>query len=247
MHNSNKFALLKEYTDRIGCIYGTEDFAVYLYSIVKMQKPINVIELGTGLGTTMLWLALALQENNQGKLYTVDDGSAWQDLQQAQKLMGSYYRENYDDYVDNLLQTFDLTNVEFYNEHISELNIDNIDLIFSDFAHSVFDITKLLATYLPRMRTDSQTKIMFDSASTYFNSYQALNNIVELLNQNKIPKTLLELTTTESRNKLIELVNSSTFTLEHVIENKNRSQNSTACLTIAPADIFPYPRSNIRF
>jgi predicted O-methyltransferase YrrM len=75
-----KFVKLKHFTDKVGPIYGTEDFAIYLYSITKMFKPNVVVELGTGFGTTTLWSALALQENQKGKIYTVDDGSEWLEL-----------------------------------------------------------------------------------------------------------------------------------------------------------------------
>ena len=34
---------------------------------------------------------------------------------------------------------------------------------------------------------------------------------------------------------------------EHIVENKDRSQNSTACITIQPYDLFPYPKVNVRY
>jgi predicted O-methyltransferase YrrM len=71
------FQQLKEYTDKIGTVYGTEDFAIYMYSIVKMRRPAKIVELGTGVGTTTLWMAQALKENGFGKLHTIDNGSMW--------------------------------------------------------------------------------------------------------------------------------------------------------------------------
>ena len=69
MNHYENFLNLKQFTDRIGPIYGTEDLGIYLYSIVKMLKPKNVIELGTGLGTTMLWISQALVENDEARIY----------------------------------------------------------------------------------------------------------------------------------------------------------------------------------
>ena len=66
MDNYERLLKIKKFTDRVGPVYGTEDFGIYLYSVIKMIKPQNVVELGTGLGATMLWSAQALLENNTG-------------------------------------------------------------------------------------------------------------------------------------------------------------------------------------
>ena len=56
-------------------VYGKEKFCYLVYSLVKMQQPETILELGTGLGTTALMIAQALKENNKGKIYTVGNGS----------------------------------------------------------------------------------------------------------------------------------------------------------------------------
>lgn len=232
----NKFVKAKQFTDQYGEIYGTEDFAIYLYSVIKMLKPQTVVELGTGLGTTMLWAGLALEENQQGKLITVDDGSEWPRINSVVNL-----NHNYSDHINSLIKQFGLQCVDFRNEQIQTLDIeDAIDILFCDYAHSVYDVCRLLAEYLPLM--NSYSKIYIDSASTHYNSYNALEQIIELFNQGCIPKTVKELASTD----LESIIKNHRFDLEHIIENKNRNQNSTACITISPIDIFPYPRVNIR-
>lgn len=231
-----KFVDIKKYTDHNGAVYGTEDFAIYLYSIIKMQKPKHIVELGTGLGITMLWSALALEENGHGKIVTIDDGSEWERISSALEI-----KEHYSQYINDLITQFDFKNISFLNHPIEVFdNSDPIDILFCDYAHSSFDICKLLSQYLPKM--NEYSKIYIDSASTHYNSYNTLNSIIDILNQGHIPKTLQDL----SKVNLKKYVEDKKFSIEHIIENKDRNQNSTACVTISPIDIFPYPRVNIR-
>lgn len=236
----DKLVSIKRYTDLIGSVYGTEDFSIYLYSIVKMLKPKTVVELGTGLGSTALWTALALEENSYGSIITVDDGSEWGRIgTHVRSLVGARYHSDYYTYINNLITSFDLKNIHLLNEKISVINIDEpIDILFTDFAHSVFDIVQLLALYLPKM--NSYSKIYIDSASTNYASYCALERIIGLLNQGKIPASIQEVAVEKIN------INNSKFSLEHIIENKDRSQNSTACITLMPEDVFCYPRIGIR-
>ena len=243
----DRFAKLKEFTDNVGSIYGTEDLAVYLYSIVKMSKPKHVLELGTGFGTTSLWMALALQENGCGILHTVDDGSEWDSLKQAKNAFGEYYNDIYYNYICNLIKTLDLKDeVRFHYSKVEELNYcDEYDIIFSDFSHGPFFITKLIADCLHKMSDDSY--IFIDSASTYYPSFQTLNSIIDGLNAGRIPRTLQELIHPNDLSAFKEKVSNSRFELTHLIEKKDRDQNSTAQIRIVPYDTLPQPRVNIRF
>lgn len=239
-----RLAELKRYTDRIGSIYGTEDLSVYLYSVIKMMKPKTVVELGTGLGSTMLWSALALEENNEGVLYTIDDGSEWERISVARELIGERFCKKYSEFIQKLIIDFQIyERVQFINEKISIVPVNNIDLLFSDFAHGVFDVTKLIADYLPRM--NDYSKIYIDSASTHYGSYNTIERIVEILNNGKIPRSFEEVSVFDY-DELLKKVQSSSFSIEHIIENKDRNQNSTCCITVSPIDIFPYPRKNLR-
>ena len=117
---------LKQFTDCVGPIYGTEDFGIYFYSVIKMMKPKSILELGTGLGTTMLWAAQALDENNRGKIHTIDDGSEWDHLKKARDQMGKYFREDYLFYIENLIDSFNVRKfVEFHPVQIEEIQSDN--------------------------------------------------------------------------------------------------------------------------
>ena len=240
----NRLIEAKKYTDRIGSIYGTEDLSVYLYSVIKMMKPRTVVELGTGLGSTMLWSALALEENDEGMLYTVDDGSEWKRISTAKEMIGDRFRVDYDRFVKDLILEFQVyKRVKFINEKISIVDVNDIDILFSDFAHGVFDVTKLLADYLPKMNEHS--RIYIDSASTHYGSYNTIERIVQILNSGKIPRSFEEVSNLDY-DSFIRKVHRSSFSIEHIIENKDRNQNSTCCITISPIDIFPYPRKNLR-
>jgi hypothetical protein len=89
--------------------------------------------------------------------------------------------------------------------------------------------------------------IFIDSASTYFPSYSILESTVEMLNTGRIPQTLGELVSIVDRDIFEQKIRKSKFELTHIIENKNRRQNSTVQLKIQPLDIMPQPRIGIRF
>ena len=249
-----KFVELKRYTDRVGSVYGTEDFSVYLYSMIKMMRPKTVVELGTGLGSAMLWSGLALEENQEGVIYTVDDGSEWDRLKAVKNTIGDDFHEDYSEFVLQLIQKYGLEKqVSFLNEKINIVNVDNIDILFSDFAHGVFDVTKLLVDYIPKM--NDYSKIYIDSASTHYPSYMALGQIIDMLNRGKLPRVFHEVYEHNNANglqqnydleKLKYKIENTEFKIEHMVENKDRNQNSTCCITLTPIDIFPYPRKNIR-
>jgi predicted O-methyltransferase YrrM len=241
MNRYEKLFFIKQYTDSIGPIYGTEDFSIFLYSLIKMRKPKTVVELGTGLGSIALWAGLALEENASGIFYTVDNGAEWNHLKQARPQMGSMFREQYLEYVNNLIDKFELTEyIKFIHRDISVRELpDRLDIVFSDFSHGPIDILSLLSELLPKMSNTSI--IMFDSASTYYSSYHTLEAIVDMFNAGKVPASM------KNKELIQQLVSASRFKVQHVVEAKDRAQNSTACLYIEPVDIFPYPISNMRF
>jgi predicted O-methyltransferase YrrM len=244
MNHYEKVYNIKKLTDAIGTIYGTEDFSIYLYSLIKMKKPKTIVELGTGVGSVMLWSALALEENSFGTIYTVDDGSDWNNLNPAVDRFTSYYDKNYIKYIENLIKVFEFTQqINFINKKIETVDVNEIDILFSDFSHSVFNIIKLLSEYLPKMSEDSV--IFIDSASTLYSSFKTLEDITNEFNNGRVPRIILEMA--KDPKKIISIVKSSKFSLSHLIENKDRTQNSTAMLQITPIDIFPYPRVNMRF
>jgi len=241
MDNYERLLKIKKFTDCVGPVYGTEDFGVYLYSVIKMMKPQNVVELGTGLGSTMLWSAQALLENGKGIIHTFDNGNEWDRIKKSKDDIGClmldlHFKEDYLLYIEDLIDSFDIrSRVNFHPVKINEIKSENpIDILFSDFAHGPEDIIKLLSEFLPQMNEVS--KIYIDSASTHYPSYHTLEKLVDMFNNNIIPLSILQLSKDE---KIHRVIHTHQFKLDHIIENKDRKQNSTACISIQPYDIFP--------
>ena len=243
-----QFSKLKTITDKIGSVYGTEDFCVYLYSLVKMTKAQTVLELGTGLGLSMLWVAQALQENKSGILHTIDDGSEWDKIRASNTIPILYEHETYPSYIHSLIQDFNLgREIIFYNENIkTPLSVNQpIDILFADFNHGPYSVLKILADYLPYMSDHSY--LFIDSASTYYSSYHTLEALISILNTGRIPQTFQELIDPTQMVVVERKIKGNKFELSHIIETKNRNQNSTAQIKIIPLDIMPQPRVNVRF
>ena len=53
----SSFAPLPELRNRIGGYYGSEDLAVLFYALIRRERPLNIVELGSGLGVTLFWMA----------------------------------------------------------------------------------------------------------------------------------------------------------------------------------------------
>lgn len=246
MNVYDKLVKIKQYTDKIGNVYGTEDFSVYLYSIVKMTQSKNVIELGSGLFTTTLWAALALEENGSGVIHTVDNGAEWNRMSSLIGTIPLQYKSDYSEFAQGLISEFKFEDrIKFYNKNIDDFECDNIDVLFSDYSHGVYSIFSLIAKYLHKMNDNSY--IFIDSASSYYPSFTTLNVLIEYLNKKRVPSSLREIIHPDAIDKFVQRVNSSKFEITHIIENKNRNQNSVAQIKIIPDDIMPQPRVNIRF
>ncbi len=50
----------------------------FLYALVRWLRPVSVVEIGTHIGATAVWLARALQENGVGHLVCIDN-FCWRD------------------------------------------------------------------------------------------------------------------------------------------------------------------------
>jgi predicted O-methyltransferase YrrM len=225
--------LTEELENAVG--YGTEDFSIFLYSLIKMRKPNNILELGTGVGSTMLWSALACKENGFGKVTTIDNGLHWvEDIQHYDNDL--FKNKKYYDFINNIINDYDINDyVVFKNENISIESFNNIDfkidILFSDFDHGPDTIQNIVISCLDKVSDESI--IFIDSASTYYPSYLFLESLVNKLNSNGLVDSL------SLNDKAEEFVSKSKFSLVHLIEDKDRSQNSTAMIEIKPKSEFP--------
>ena len=246
MFPSYNIAELKQFTDRVGRIYGTEDWCMFLYALAKMHGPLCVLELGSGVGACALWLAQAVRENGVGHVYTVDDGRDWEHVLSSNG--GHFAAEEklpvFSDYLDHLRKRFGLA------AHLTHMQCSMppfplmerpIDMLFSDFKHGPNDILQIIGAYLGGMAASSS--IFIDSASTHFPSYALLELLVPQLNQGRLPKMLLECIPEAQREASLALVRASHFDLIHMTEWKQRAQNSTAWIKIQPVDLQAYPRT----
>ena len=240
--------------DSIGWVYGSEDLCVLLYSLVKRARPRTVVELGTGFGVTAAWMGIALRESGLGRIYTYDNGSHFCSApgqRFVETLHGSLaesIRVPGQGYLDFLERVFSWAGVEdqvrTYVQDICVLEIakapefdEGIDVLFSDFSHSQQSIQALLGAFISRM-SDSAS-IFIDSASTQRLSYLTLESIVDSLNQNKIPRALIHGRSEDDVIALVAKIQRSRFRLMHLVEARERAQNSTTWISIEPVDVIP--------
>ncbi len=97
--------------------------ALALYQLIRSLKPHNVLELGTNLGISASYLALALQHNGAGRLTTLE---------------GSPYRLAIAREIHNRLNLKNITHVEGFFEDTLESTLKQIgpvDFIFLDGNH----------------------------------------------------------------------------------------------------------------
>lgn len=171
---------LKKYTDEIGYVYGSEDLCVHLYSWVKMIKPRQIIEFGTGLGASTLWINEAIKENGGGILHTIDDGSKFV---KAAEIVG-LPQSSYEDYIVDLYNRFDIHDdvtfyrclvEDFYTEVGRHLEPNSVDMIFSDYNHHPNTIEDMFDKYLPSLSDGSL--VFIDSAPSKRDSMDTIDSL----------------------------------------------------------------------
>lgn len=176
---------INKYVKEYGKYHGTEGFSYYLYGLIKMIKPENIIELGTGYGVTAFMAAQACKENNFGKVITIDDGSHYQE------------NFNYNNFIQDKINIFNLENyIEYKNiklnlEEFNQLNdIKNVDIIFNDIDCNPIYFVSVLKWLLPRLK--EHTYFFIDRGATYWPNYCMIELILNELNKGKIPTILYE-------------------------------------------------------
>jgi hypothetical protein len=224
-----------------------------------MHAPKTIVELGTGWGTSALWMALAAKRNGLGHVWTVDDFSVAEDYgrllgRNRSRLRGTLWDslsassgEEYLLAIRRLLalegqltfvrRRMDLDDPRHFESYPFE---DPVDLLFSDFKHGALAILQILGQFLPRMAKASS--IFIDGASTSWPSYLLLEQLVRQLNDRTVPAMLASKTAYD----LSAVMKDRRIVLVHLTESKQRAQNSTAWLKIEPIDLEPHPRTSIR-
>ena len=184
----------------VGEMFGTETFCHFLYSIVRMDRPSVVVELGCGGAATTLMVCKALSENGSGHCWTIDNGADWKleyVRRACQSPLGTYdAEETYGDFVRRLLARVRYENVAT----LVEMNLDAshlfdpgapIDILFADALPSNVEGCLAVLRYdLPRVALYSS--IFIDRAGTIHHSRLFLQYIVDRLNHGKIPWRLID-------------------------------------------------------
>ncbi|GFZ97800.1 class I SAM-dependent methyltransferase [Dyella caseinilytica] len=243
--------------DQMGPVYGSDDLCMLMYSFVKREKPKVVVELGTGLGVTAAWIAAAMRENGFGRLYTYDNGGDFRFRDVKTFLSGLRDPLNnlaelgsdagYVDFLNALFQGADLAGcislgfgeIDLNDVSYVEKMLDgsSVDMLFSDFSHSPEVICGVMGSFLPLMSKTSS--IFIDSASTYVPSFLAIERLVDFMNCQKLPEVILSKLDLDKLNIVRNLISNSFFRLIHLVENRDRAQNSTALIRIEPYNMFP--------
>jgi hypothetical protein len=253
------FNFLQQLRYKLGPIYGSEDLCVLLYSLVKRQKPRVVVELGTGFGVTTAWIAAAMAENGFGTIYTVDNGACFgadrvrhkldrlegglaplSDALSAQEFYARIFEcAGVARHVRAIEGNIELTDLGWLDAHVDPDGKGiPIDVLFSDFKHSVQIICQILASFLPRMAGNAS--IFIDSASTKMVSYYMLEHLMKMLDNKLVPVEVLDMASSAAqREQLLRILQNSVFRLTHLIEHQQRAQNSTAWLSMTRPSLVP--------
>ncbi len=261
---------LMEMRNRIGYVYGSEDAAMLLYSIVRREQPKNLVELGAGLGVCAAWMAQAMKElGTGGRVWTLDDGSHWEDLAKLKLFLGQlvevppFDRINlrdldYPTYMQRLIEVTGLSNhLSFIHDRL-ELSSEDafyarkygfltkpIDTLFIDINRTPDVIVDTLFMFLPHL--NESASIFVDSASSSLASYLFLEKLIDQLNHSKVPRRFLAGQNKDRRRMLIELVSQRRFTLMHLVERLKREQNSMAWIRVEPNDYVPHPKTMMKW
>ncbi len=231
----------------IGEAYGTETFCWFLYSVIRMEMPRTVVEIGSGRGISTVASALALKHNRHGTLWSVDDGSDWHRIRPSCQAALGYRSESegYESFRERLLRHCDVSaEVRLISETAADGTYfappEAIDLLFVDAGDThPAGCVGFLRFYLPRMAAHSS--LFIDGASTYWDSYLFVERLVELLNAQQLPHSLRVGLSPEDELRLQELVRSSRFTLVHLVDRSpakvNTLQNGRCWIQIRPCDV----------
>ena len=251
--DANAGASLFELTDVLGQPYGTEDFCFFLYSLIRMNRPRTIVELGTGYGCSALWMALGCKVSGSGHVWSFDDGTRLDSLpellSESRDRLARTAWANLDratpSTMNVILARLGLeSHVTFVRERMSlapgtklltqELH-EPIDLLFADFRHDPAAITSILAYFLPRMAPSSS--IFIDSASSFQPSYILLEHLAGHVEMGELPPMLQDAAIVDIKARL----DNHRITLVHLTKVGRSEQNSVAWLKLEPNHVPTFP------
>ena len=220
-------------------IYGTENTSNIIASFVNSERPNLCLEIGTGLGVSTFKIGSALKNNKQGLLITIDDGRDWNNV----KEFTPYPDLDYYNYINKLIDEFALKNhISFINEKV-DYNLfyipkDKIDLIFFDaWDSNTKGVFAFLKFYLPLMNAESS--ILIDNGLSYAGSCLIIKNIINHLNSNNLPQSLIEGISKEKLNAFKQLIEKHSFNLFTIKNKNNKHQSSLAWIQLQKKDCLP--------
>lgn len=225
MNNLQKFIDISKYINEtsqdLRKNFGSDDFSFYFYGLIKMIKPETILELGTGYGCTSFLAALACEENNKGKIITVDDGR-------------TSINFNHHDFIYKKINEFSINNYfEYKKDTINLLNpyqlndIEYVDILFNDIDCSPESFYSLLSWILPRIK--DQCYFFIDKGGVWPTA-MAIKNTVSLLNQGKIPSILFQFNQNETA--ISDIVKRYEFSYDFLEKKVIHSQDSVALIRI---------------
>jgi predicted O-methyltransferase YrrM len=261
--------LLVRWNKLLGEVYCSDDKAFLFYSLVKMQRPARILEIGTGVGVCSLFMALAAKENGAGTVFTVDNGSDWAEFYKSfftdrigpDATFGPLLDADFFSFMRKLAVRAELVDhIRFVNAELSladaepldasqspalaEALAEPIDFVFCDIDHRPLACLGALAKFLPLLSPSAS--IFIDAAPTQLTSHLTLVETVRQLNEGKVPAYFLVGADEKRAAAIRDRVQASCFQLVPLVERRERDGNSVAWIRVEPANVFPYPLSAMR-
>lgn len=248
MTKNSKRSELFDYLEEVGSAYGVENFSIFLYSLVKMQKPELLLELGSGTGACSLLAATGMKENNKGSVISADNGQQWAEIKKLTSIAKYLPREpiTHIDYLRSLSEYFEVAErINYIDSQFPDFPDPKvlIDIIFVDYESQPAAIVQVLKYYLPKM--NDCFSIFIDGVSTYLPSFLYIEQLVNQINDGKIPVALYSSPTGKSLCWWMEFAATRRLKLMHLTESINRRQNSTIWIFCEPIDHRPYPKAQM--
>jgi hypothetical protein len=202
--------------------YETEGTAYFFYSLIKFKHCKNFLELGTGFGVTAFAVAEAMKENNRGTITSYDKAN--------------------DSFIKEKIKDLDLNNINFINEEINfnQIKLTNLDIIFSDFDRTPVYIQDLITFFL--LNSNPYSSLFVDGLNSYWPGYSYLTQMINLLNEQKIPCIFKEVLNEQNFEKIKNKIYNTRFTQINIRKKDNdKEQNGLIWIKQEPYYVCPEP------